>query len=294
MVALTDKLAMVIGAKAAGPLEEHFGIRTVDDLLRHYPRSDSQGMSVLDEGWEPPAEGEHVTFVDEIAKADVRWTNRQPKREFLVITLANRRPKVTATFFNAKFTKKILVAGTRLMLSGEVGFFNGAMQLTHPAFLILEGSGQGKGSRSLAKIAETSQKTDGDVLLSAFERDFFPIYPASAKVQSWDIYACVRQVLDVLDPVDDPLPESILWQRNMASEDEALRAIHLGEREKDRERAREGLALDEAVGLQWALVERRHGELSQTGPSAPPRDGGLAAALGRQLPFDLTAGQRDV
>jgi ATP-dependent DNA helicase RecG len=293
-VALTDKLDRVIGAKSAGPLEEHFGIRTVDDLLRHYPRSYSHGMSVLEEGWEPPAEGEHVTFVDEIAKAEVRWTNRQPKREFLVITLANRKPKVTATFFNAKFTKKILVEGTRLMLSGEVGFFKGTMQLTHPAFLILEGSGQGKGSRSLAKIAETSQKTDGDVLLSAFERDFFPIYPASAKVQSWDIYACVRQVLDVLDPIDDPLPESILWQRNLPSEDEALRAIHLGEREKDREGARERLALDEAVGLQWALVERRHGALSETGPSAPPRDDGLAAALSRQLPFDLTAGQRDV
>jgi ATP-dependent DNA helicase RecG len=168
------------------------------------------------------------------------------------------------------------------------------MQLTHPAFLILEGSGQGKGSRSLAKIAETSQKTDGDLLLSAFERDYFPIYPASAKVQSWDIYACVRQVLDVLDPIDDPLPESILWQRNLASEDEALRAIHLGEREADRERARERLAFDEAVGLQWALVERRHGALSETGPAAPPRKGGLAAALGGQLPFDLTAGQRDV
>jgi ATP-dependent DNA helicase RecG len=293
-VALTDKLDRVIGAKSAGPLEEHFGIRTVDDLLRHYPRSYSHGMSVLEEGWEPPAEGEHVTFVDEIAKAEVRWTNRQPKREFLVITLANRKPKVTATFFNAKFTKKILVEGTRLMLSGEVGFFKGTMQLTHPAFLILEGSGQGKGSRSLAKIAETSQKTDGDVLLSAFERDFFPIYPASAKVQSWDIYACVRQVLDVLDPIDDPLPESILWHRNLPSEDEALRAIHLGEREKDREGARERLALDEAVGLQWALVERRHGALSETGPSAPPRDDGLAAALSRQLPFDLTAGQRDV
>jgi ATP-dependent DNA helicase RecG len=293
-VALTDKLDRVIGAKSAGPLEEHFGIRTVDDLLRHYPRSYSHGMSVLEEGWEPPAEGEHVTFVDEIAKAEVRWTNRQPKREFLVITLANRKPKVTATFFNAKFTKKILVEGTRLMLSGEVGFFKGTMQLTHPAFLILEGSGQGKGSRSLAKIAETSQKTDGDVLLSAFERDFFPIYPASAKVQSWDIYACVRQVLDVLDPIDDPLPESILWQRNLPSEDEALRAIHLGEREKDREGARERLALDEAVGLQWALVERRHGALSETGPSAPPRDDGLAAALSRQLPFDLTAGQREV
>lgn len=294
MVALTDKLDRVIGAKSAKPLEEHLGLRTVDDLLRHYPRSYSHGMSVLDEGWEPPAEGEHVTFVDEIAKADVRWTNRQPKREFLVVTLANRKPRVTATFFNAKFSKHILVPGTRLMLSGEVGFFNGTMQLTHPAFLVLEGTGQGKGSRSLAKIAETSRATDGEVLLSAFERDFFPIYPASAKVQSWDLYACVRQVLDVLDPVEDPLPESVREQWGLVSEDEALRAIHLAEREDDREFARQRLAFDEAVGLQWALVERRHGELSETGPSAPPRAGGLADALGRQLPFDLTEGQREV
>ena len=59
---------------------------------------------------EPPEEGEHVTFVDTITKAEVRWTNRTPKREYLVVTLGNRRPKVTATFFNAKFLKKTLVA----------------------------------------------------------------------------------------------------------------------------------------------------------------------------------------
>ena len=41
---------------------------------------------------------------------------------------------MTATFFNAKYIKHTLVEGTRLMLSGEVGFFKGTMQLTHPAF----------------------------------------------------------------------------------------------------------------------------------------------------------------
>ena len=294
MVVLTDRLDRVLGAKAADALEEHFGILTVDDLLRHYPRSYSQGMSVLDDGWEPPEEGEHVTFVDVIAKADVRWTNRQPKREFLVITLKNGRPKVTATFFNARFTKNILVPETRLMLSGEVGFFNGTMQLTHPAFLVLEGAGQGKGSKSLAKIAETSREADGTLSLEGFARDYFPIYPASAKVQSWDLYACLRQVLAVLDPIEDPLPESVVRQRDLMSEDEALRAIHLAEKPEDRDRARERLAFDEAVGLQWALVDRRHGALSETGPPAPLRDDGLAAAVGRQLPFELTAGQRDV
>ncbi|MCV7424961.1 ATP-dependent DNA helicase RecG [Mycobacterium yunnanensis] len=293
-VKLTDRLDRVIGAKSAKPLEEHLGLRTVDDLLRHYPRSYSHGISVLEEGWEPPREGDHVTFVDVIAKADLRWTRGQPQRQFLVVTLANSKPRVTATFFNAKFSKHILTEGTRLMLSGEVGYFNGTMQLTHPAFLVLEGAGKGRGTKSLATIAETSRAADGEVLLSAFDRDFFPIYPATAKVQSWDLYACVRQVLDVLDPFDDPLPEPLRYHWDLPTEDEALRDIHLAEREQERERARLRLAFDEAVGLQWALVERRHGELSSTGPSAPPRAGGLATALGEQLPFDLTEGQREV
>ena len=68
MAVLTDRLDYVLGKKAAGPLEEHFGVRTVNDLLRHYPRKYSDGMTVLGEG-EELEEGEHVTFVDVIAKA---------------------------------------------------------------------------------------------------------------------------------------------------------------------------------------------------------------------------------
>ena len=46
MVALNDGSTHVIGAQSAKALEEHFGIVTVDDLLRHYPRKYSHGMSV--------------------------------------------------------------------------------------------------------------------------------------------------------------------------------------------------------------------------------------------------------
>jgi ATP-dependent DNA helicase RecG len=292
VAALTDLLDYVLGKKAAGPLEEHFGIRTVNDLLRYYPRKYSDGMTVLGEG-EELEEGDHVTFVDVITKADVRWSNRAPKREYMVITLGDRRPKVTATFFNVKYLKKQLVEGLRVMLSGEVGYFKGTMQLTHPAFLILHDSGKLSGSKSLKTIASASGAT-GDELLSAFEQEFFPIYAASKKVQSWDIYACVRQVLDVLDPIDDPLSESFVRQHNLISEDEALRAIHLAESTVDRDRARDRLTFDEAIGLQWALVGRRYGERSETGPAVPYRGDGLAAAMRERLPFELTAGQNEV
>ncbi|BBY61713.1 ATP-dependent DNA helicase RecG [Mycolicibacterium sarraceniae] len=295
MVGLSDRLDAILGGKAAGLLEDVFGIRTVDGLLRHYPRKYIHGMSVWGEDEVLPEEGEHVTLVGEIEKADVRWTSRQPKREYLVITLGKGRRKVTATFFNAKFLKKDVVAGVRLMLSGEVGFFNSTMQLTHPDFLVLQSpKGRVFGSKSLKTIADTSTSPSGELTMSAFERDFFPIYPASSKLQSWDIYACVQQVLAVLDPIDDPLPKAVVEQRGLVDEGTALRDIHLAEREPEREAARERLRFDEAVGMQWALAQRRHGELGESGPPAPLRDDGLAAALMGRLPFELTAGQREV
>ncbi|MFY9335766.1 MAG: ATP-dependent DNA helicase RecG [Mycobacterium sp.] len=295
MVTLTDRLDSIVGGKAARSLDEAFGIRTVDDLLRHYPRKYSHGSKVLGEDDDPPEPGEHVTFVGEVESAEVRWTNRSPRREYLVITLSQRRPKVTATFFNAKYLKKQLVKGTRLMLSGEVGYFRGTMQLTHPGYLILNSpSGRLGGSKSLKTIAASATDQGGEFDMSPFERDFFPIYASRAKLQSWDIYACVRQVLNVLDPVPEPLPESAVRQRHLVSEDAALRAIHIAESQDERDRARQRLTFDEAVGLQWALAQRRHGELADSGPPAPRRSGGLLAAMTAALPFELTAGQREV
>jgi ATP-dependent DNA helicase RecG len=299
MATLDDRLDYVLGGPTARKLEENFGIRTVNDLLRHYPRKYSEGMTVRGEDEDLDLEeGEHVTFVDVITGSDSGDMKPRPgkrKRKWLRVTLGDHRPKVTATFFNADWMIDKLVRDTRIMLSGEVEYYKGTMKLTHPAFLVLKSpSGKQIGTKSLKTIATASGATGEEEMLSVFEREFFPIYPASAKVQSWDIYACVRQVLDVLDPIEEPLPESVLEQRNLISEDEALRLIHLAENAAELDRARERLTFDEAVGLQWALVARRYGELSESGPSAPRRDDGLAAALLRQLPFMLTNGQRDV
>ncbi|WP_062908730.1 ATP-dependent DNA helicase RecG [Mycobacterium avium] len=294
MASLTDRLDFVVGAKAAEQLEELFGIRTVNDLLRHYPRSYTEGASRWGADDERPPAGEHITIIDTITETKTWPMKKTPKKVCHRITLGAGRNKVTATFFNANYLKKGLTEGTKVMLSGEVGFFKNVMQLTHPAFLILDSpDGRNKGTRSLMNIANASGAS-GEEVLDAYERHFFPIYPASTKMQSWDIFSCVRLVLDVLDPVPDPLPEPLRAKFDLVCEDQALRDIHLAESEARRQRARERLTFDEAVGLQWALVARRHGELSESGPPAPPRPDGLAAELLRRLPFELTAGQREV
>ncbi|GBE66391.1 ATP-dependent DNA helicase RecG [Mycobacterium sp. MFM001] len=296
MATLSDRLDYLIGAKSAKPLDEVFGIRTVDDLLRHYPRSYVEGATVRGAGDERPPVGEHVTLVDTITGSELKPMKKRPNEKFLIVTIGSGRNRVTATFFHPKkWFREQLSKGTRIMLSGEVGYYGSVMQLTHPDFLILNSpDGKDHGSTSLREIAGASRAVSGEVLQSAFERAFFPIYPASAKVQSWTIFSCVRQVLAVLDPVEDPLPDVVVAEHGLISEDRALRAIHLSEDEAERRNARERLTFDEAVGLQWALVSRRHSELSQSGPAAPPQSDGLKHELLQRLPFELTSGQREV
>jgi ATP-dependent DNA helicase RecG len=295
VVSLSDRLTYLVDAKSGRLLDELFGIRTVDDLLRHYPRGYTEGATQRGTGEQAPEEGQHITLVDTITDTESFPIKKDRKRWVHRIILGSGRSKVTATFFNANYIKKDLTKDTKVMLSGEVGYYRGAMQLTHPAFLILEApDGKTHGTKSLKKIADASHAVSSEEVTSAYEGRFFAIYPASAKMQSWDIFACVRQVLDVLDPVADPLPAELRDELGLIAEDEALRAIHLSENEHERRLARERLTFDEGLGLQWALVARRHGELSESGPPAPPRSDGLAAQLLGRLPFQLTAGQREV
>ncbi|WP_054814339.1 ATP-dependent DNA helicase RecG [Nocardia arizonensis] len=300
MATLGDRLDHILGAKAADSLAESFDMTTVEDLLRHYPlRYATQGQPLTEEA---PEDGSHITVVGRIAKTELKpMRNRRGSLLKVLLDTGAGRP-VDVTFFNGDKVKYVVKEGLRAMMSGTVSYWRpGSWNLSHPGYLILpevEDDSVGsftkvRGGGDLRGLAE-SAKGAGGVDVSFMEREFIPVYPATAKVQSWDLLACVRQVLEQLDPIDDPLPESVRAERGLLPVSDALRLIHLPERKADIDRARERLRFDEALALQLVLAERRHEVAGRTARACAPRADGIAAAFDKKLPFELTEGQRQV
>ena len=278
MVALSDRLDYIVGAKAADPLDEVFGIRTVDDLLRHYPRSYIEGTTVRGADDDRPPEGEHITLVDTITEAVLLPIRNRPRDKLFRVTLGSGRGKVTATFFHPRnWITGQLTKGTRVMLSGEVGFFRGAMQLTHPG---LPDPRRRRTERTAAAgrcemIADASQAVSGEVLQDAFERTLLP--DLSGQHQSAELGHLQLRASGARGarPGGRPVARNAAAPSTVWSPKTRRCAPSTWPKTRPTaRRARERLTFDEAVGLQWALVSRRHGELSESGPAG-------AAAFGR-------------
>ncbi|MGF0316642.1 ATP-dependent DNA helicase RecG [Nocardia fluminea] len=300
MATLSDRLDHVLGVKAADRLTESFDMTTVEDLLRHYPvRYATQGQPLTEE---EPEEGAHITVIGRITKTELRpMKNRRGSLLKVQLDTGAQRP-LEATFFNGDKVRYLVKEGVRAMMSGTVHWWRpDRWNLSHPDYLILPDKAEAgveeltsvRGSGALRGLAQSAKGAQG-VDASFFEREFVPVYPATAKVQSWDLLACIRQILDQLDPIEDPLPADLREERQLLPLAEALRLIHLPDHKLDIEKARDRLRFDEALALQLVLAERRHEVEGRTAPACPPSADGIAAAFDERLPFELTEGQQQV
>ena len=271
MARLTDRLKGIIGDRTADALAKVFGMQTVEDLLRHYPRryvvrgefSDIAGL----------LEGDEVTVLAEIAAVKTRRANG---RNILEVNVTDGSAVMSLTFFNQPWREKELKIGKTGMFAGKVGSFNGKRQLSHPDYqLIPDGD-------------------DVDSALAAFAGKYLPVYPAGGKMPSWKISQCVELVLDSLDEVDDYLPESVIKEFGYPTLKGAFVSIHKPESIEAADLARLRLTFDEAILLQLLLAGRR-AELKEL--DATPRKistNGLVNVFEEKLPFKYTSGQIEV
>ncbi|MFG2454373.1 ATP-dependent DNA helicase RecG [Streptomyces sp. NPDC048512] len=278
---LDEPLKKALGAATAKVMAEHLGLHTVGDLLHHYPRRyEERGQ--LTHLADLPLD-EHVTVVAQVADARLHTfaSSKAPrgKGQRLEVTITDGSGRLQLVFFGHGVHKphKELLPGTRAMFSGKVSVFNRRLQLAHPAYELLTGDGD--------EAVESVDSWAGALI---------PIYPATAKLESWKIAKSVQTVLPSAQEAVDPLPDSLRDGRGLVTLPEALLKIHRPHTKADVEDARARLKWDEAFVLQVALARRRHADAQLPAVARVPAPDGLLTAFDAKLPFTLTEGQQKV
>lgn len=278
---LEEPLKKALGPATAKVMAEHLGLHTVGDLLHHYPRRyEERGQ--LTHLADLPMD-EHVTVVAQVADARLHTfaSSKAPrgKGQRLEVTITDGSGRLQLVFFGHGVHKphKDLLPGTRAMFSGKASLFNRRLQLAHPAYELLRGEGD--------EAVESVDSWAGALI---------PIYPATAKLESWKIAKSVQTVLPSAQEAVDPLPDSLRDGRGLVALPEALLKIHRPHTKADIHDARARLKWDEAFVLQVALARRRHADAQLPAVARVPAPDGLLTAFDAKLPFTLTEGQRKV
>ena len=270
MITLDSPVASVLGAQTkqgkAKKITDGLGLRTVGDLLHHFPRRYVRT-------------GE-LTTVDGAPRAArcSRWSARSPRASVhtyldrrsrrtayrLDTTLQTDGPSLRMSFFaKAKHVSEWhagrLPVGRRGVFIGQVGTFRGQWQLTNPTMVLFG-------------VGTTTRTTRPAGAAVAAIKALFPLYPLTKGVDSWDLQRAIAFALTVLDERARPAARRRCARRTgCPTSTTALqldpRARHLGRRCTAAQRR---FRFDEALVTQLVLARRR-AELARARRPGPQR-----------------------
>ena len=178
---------------------------------------------------------------------------------------------IQLVFFRAAggWVEKLLPVGEERYVSGEIGFFNGFKQITHPDFVV------------------EPDKFDTLPLVQ-------PVYPLTHGLSSKALGKVVQQVVGWLPDLSEWMPEGRRESASWPSFSDAMRHVHLPRAPEDDDLAgpaRMRLAYDEYLAGQLALMLVRGALVAPRGISRR-MTGEMTGRLEAALPFALTEGQR--
>ena len=265
------------------------GVHTVEDLLYHTPHRYLDASTVT-----PIAEatvGKEVTVVGRVVSKGVLPT-RKRLRIFRVI-LRDDSGVVECAWPGQAFLDRSIEPGQLLLVTGAVKFYHGRQIVPRETIILAEVDEGGEG----AEAAEGQ----GVIL---------PIYPATEGLSHRVIRRIVADSLDaMLDAVDDVLPAALRQAAGVVALREAFDALHrprpiptpasssAAPAAPERgvwEVGRRRLAFDELFDLQLVVARARYLATHATRGAALENRRVLTTALKQTLPFELTAGQKQV
>lgn len=256
-----------VGPARAAALAK-LGIRTVADLLRHYPReyADRRRIGRL---------RDVRTGETQLVRVELLSLRRsRTRRKGLTIAEALVRDSsgavATAVWFGPAYRTARISPGTQLILEGRWQFH-----------------------RSKPAVFEVA---DHEILDGADDpihtARIVPKHPATAEVPARRLRVLVHRAIQACaDRMSTAVPDDVRLRRGWPPLPEALRMIHFPNDMGEAARAREFLAFEELFLFQAAMAIRRRAEVENE--RVPPLivDARVDARIRARFPFRLTPGQ---
>ncbi len=248
-----------IGPKKKERLE-HMGIRTVYELLAHYPvryrdrRHPVPSTSVL--------ENKDVLVQGILLKKNQRRLSG--RKSIVECVLKDASGTFSAVFFNMPYIMNSLNIGTEYTVFGRMKRRNGLAVWTNP------------------EIAELNSASD--------IRGIIPVYRCTQGITSRELGKYCSLALNAADSDCEWLSEELIEDNKLCSREFALRNIHFPSDEQAYKYARFRLSYDELLAYQIA-VRRSRLEQEDRSRDASLDDCDINPFI-ENLPFELTEGQR--
>ena len=247
-----------VGPKLAQRFEK-LGIRTLADLLQHYPRRYLDFTHPY-----PPAEApvgvECVVRAQLLAKQGGRYAAGGRRVE--KATAGDDVATLELTWFNNPYTIQKLEIGQEYYFQGVVAGGLLRRQMVNPQV------------RTAAQVSAVP---------------LIPVYPQTDGLNSGAIGRCVAQLLPHAELLGDPLPPALLQKYRLPSKAQAVRDIHTPATPQAAQEARRRLIFEELLVLQLGMGLLKNRGSASTG--APMRRAD-PAPFWASLPFAPTGAQR--
>ncbi len=239
------------------------GIRTVGQLIDHYPRryddySRIQPINRLKPGT--------ITL-----KAIIKQAKGHYVRRGMHITEAvasDDTGSVRLIWFNQPYRENSLKHNVEYYVSGEFGLSHQRLSILNP---------------SIELVSDFPVNTARIV----------PIYRETKGLKSLQIRKTLKTLLPTIQKLPETLPNWLIEEQGLIARADAIRSIHFPENVEALERAKQRLGFEEVFSLSLASLLNKH-ELIKEHALKIPFNEKLAKDFVAHLPFKLTDAQRKV
>ena len=249
-----------IGPAKARLFEEHFGVKTLEQLLRVMPlRYEEPAQCIPLQKWE---EGQKVQVQGVVQSISMF---RPPGRPATVRAQLQESegPFFEALWFRQPWRRKSLKEGQTCFLEGKVSVKDGKPRILSPRN-VLPG-----------EVGQTS---------------LTPVYSEAPGLSSAQFRKTIRMALEYVGEVPETLPAKILKEARVPSLSQALHTLHAPQSADTVEYARRRIAWGEVLALEL----RRRQQSPRTTVSDFQLSDAVWARILSRLPFELTKDQQAV